>query len=326
MTVRAVDALNAVGCANTELHRVRLLTRRAEVANLAIRAVSTRWTDVTLRVGCVCCPTCFASHARDARSACPAVSFLVKLVWIVAHQTHCLVGRWRRTAGTSLTRALPTCVPLRTVQTFGVHRIWLFPVRTGTARDAVWTVLSDRGTVTQHFVHTWITHTTASSSAQWTGCTTIVCIRGLRAVRTHITSHKVVGETAICCAGRIDSIGTSLADDSGNTVSASCAKIARCTVGVGLSSSGAICAYPGGARSPGRTKHAGSRLRCIVGLLSIQTRTACAVAASGTDSTSLTASSSLVWLRTGRTDIAHTSNTGKACCTWLACELPFGRL
>ena len=324
--MRAVQALNAVSCTDTELYSVRLLASWAEVARLTIRAVSTRRADITLRVRCVCCPTCFASHACSTCCTGPAVTVLVKLVGIVAHQALCLVGRRCRSTRASLTHALPARMSVCTIETVSVHRIRLFAVRAGIARDAIRTVLANCGAVARHLIHTWIAYTPASRSTKRTRCTAIVCGGGLGAVGTHITVHKVTGEASISCAGRVNSIGACLARDSSNAVSTSCAKLARCAVGARSSTGVAVYACTARASRASCTEHTRSRLGCVVGLLPIKTRTACAVTASRADSASLAASLDLIWFRTRRTDGTHASESCGARGTCLARQSSFRRL
>ena len=193
----AVQALNAVRCTHAELNSVRLLACWAELTCNTFRTIPTRRADITLRVGGVCCPTCFASHARSARSARKAVSVLIELVWVVAHQTLRPVGRRCRSTRAPFAGALPTRMSICTLKAAGMHRIRLFPVRAGATRDAVRTVLADGSTVAQHLIHTWIARAPSSGSAEWTRGAAIVCAAWASSVRTHITSHKVVGKASI---------------------------------------------------------------------------------------------------------------------------------
>ena len=86
VTMRAVQALDAVRRANTELNDVGLFARRTEAARHTIRAVSTRWTDIALRVGRICRTTRHTSHTLVTRGTRPAMAHLIELVRIVAHQ------------------------------------------------------------------------------------------------------------------------------------------------------------------------------------------------------------------------------------------------
>ena len=306
VTMRAIQALDAVRRANTELHSVRLLSRRTEAARHAIRAVPTRRTHVALRVRRVRRTSRHTLHALEARGARPAVAHLVELVRIVAPQALRQGRRRCRARDTQVAHTVHTSVACWAHVAGRVQHVRLLAIRARRAHNAVRRVLADRHAV-NHLVHTHLASTAGASSADgaWLAAGVIACRPS--AVSTHLAVHQIGCETTVRVARPVHVVGTRITRDASRTEVTHRAQITRREGGARSSTSVAVLACTADTSLAGAAQHTGSRLARVVHLLAISTGAAGAITARRPNVAPLAARTICVRLSARRTNLTLAS-------------------